>query len=146
MRRGRAISSLAALNNLEDAQVERIRFRRYQTEVVIDLLIVVDDEGELLPRIRWRSYRMSFGGVQRVVIENALNSSQIEDPAAMNWGMNLVADVTIIDDDVTSPASLSFGLPFVTPFASEAGADEPRRHIDIESYDLTIEVQGVKVV
>lgn len=117
---------LLKYNSFSECIIRDIFFSKYQTVVDIKMDYIWNDHGEK-DLNNTSGINLRFEYVQEIIIKNSLNLNMIENIDHLNWGINEISYVKIINDiDLLSPYK---HLPLL--FQHGAIVWEDSRRIDI---------------
>ena len=91
---------LARFSNFDECVIEQVTLSHFQTEIRILIDYIWGTSGSIRPDLDARPEVVAlwFRRVQEVRFKNGLNEAMLAEPASLNWGMNEVAAIEILDD------------------------------------------------
>jgi hypothetical protein len=126
--------ALAGYNNLQECVIETMALEDYGTTVEIVFDYIWNERGELREDLdQVRRLIVRFRRVQRFHLENALNPHMSEFPEELNWGLNEIAAMRLVEGD-----DLATYREFPVPFHRLEIVWEGRRHIDLIFSELEV--------
>jgi hypothetical protein len=118
--------------NFSECIIEKLALKDYGATLEVVFNYIWTESVELRPNLDERyEIVLRFRLVQELHINNALNSSMLRDPESINWGLNEVALVKVVDDN-----ELQRDEPSPVPLTHLAFFWEGDRRIDVIFHKL----------